>query len=641
MLENKTKILIIEDDLNILETTAEYLSLENYNVIKATDGDEGIKMAIKHFPDLILCDINMPKVNGYDVFLTLQNNYFTSLIPFIFLTAKSEKEDIFKGMQLGANDYIVKPFNYDILLNTIKIRLQKYGNLINTNEEKFSAIIKNSADWIWISDMYGNITFSNDVCEEITGFNKNNILGNTILDYIPIYEFADISSNHNTKFNKEKLKNNFEHVVKRADGTNVNVDVSTSIILNNENKVAGIVGTHRNITAKKQIETLEKNIEIAKTASLLKQQFLANMSHEMRTPLNCIIGMLDFMLKTELNDKQLNYAETIKSFSETLLKIINDILDLSKIESGKFDLENVNFKVEDIFENSKSVFNSLVKGKNIEFVEVTDEAIPEHIFADKMRINQIITNYISNAIKFTETGTITIKYTLLNKLTTDNKLEIKVEVIDTGKGISNENIEKLFNTYSQLNNSRIKNVEGTGLGLSICKKLAELMNGEVGVYSEINKGSNFWFTFEAEKVAKFEEVISKIDNNDFEGIKLNLNILLVEDKYINQAMTKLLLKDANCQIDIAENGQIALEMYKQDKYDIILMYIQMPIMDGITTTSILRQRYKKLPPIIAVTADVIDLGSKELTNKGFDDLLPKPITIESIYTKLLKWKEFL
>ncbi|OIP05449.1 MAG: hypothetical protein AUJ97_00825 [Bacteroidetes bacterium CG2_30_32_10] len=399
------------------------------------------------------------------------------------------------------------------------------------------------------------------------------------------------------------------------------------------------------VLEQKHNEELKHNIELAEKTTQIKQQFLANMSHEMRTPMNGILGMVDFLLKTKLDEKQLDFAKTIKNSSETLLNLINDILDLSKIEAGSMKIIPNDFNIHKLLKEVISLFKASIDQKGLSVKLFYSNDVPDYIIADKNRINQIINNLVSNAIKFTDSGEISISVSKVNQLDEKEtiepqeakKIKIKIEVKDTGIGISHENRDDLFLSFSQIDSTYTRNYEGTGLGLAISKKLVEMLGGEIDVFSNPGKGSNFWFTFEAKPAT--ESSVNKIckPKADYTNLNFDITVLLVEDKFINQKVVCMMLQNAGCKTEIANNGVEALEMFEKVNYDIVLMDIQMPVMDGVTAVKELHRKYPKLPPIIGLSANAMEGDAEKYIAEGMDDYLSKPVSAEQLYDKIIKW----
>ncbi|MBQ4821059.1 response regulator [Aquimarina sp. MMG016] len=377
----------------------------------------------------------------------------------------------------------------------------------------------------------------------------------------------------------------------------------------------------------------EKNKQILK-ASKFKHDFLANMSHEIRTPMVGVIGMIDLLFKnTKLDDLQKEYVSTIHQSSYNLLDILNQILDLSKIEAGKFELSPTDINIKELINQNTDLFLAIAKSKGIQIQSEYDEALAENIIADGHRLTQIISNLIANAIKFTNQGIITLKTSLVSQK--KDLLSIKIEVIDSGIGISKKDQEELFNRFSQFHDESIMAGEGSGLGLTICKKLVNLMDGKFGVKSEVGKGSNFWFTFEAK--TSNVTTVQKVKTTNTKDHKYNLHVLLVEDSETNILVSKQILKYLGCTADVAKNGRKALDMFEEDRYDLILMDINLPELDGVQTCDLIRKNNKKVPPVIALTSNALPGDAERFIAKGLDDYITKPFTTEILNIKLKNW----
>ncbi len=383
-------------------------------------------------------------------------------------------------------------------------------------------------------------------------------------------------------------------------------------------------------------ELKEKNKEIIK-GSKFKEDFLANMSHEIRTPMVGVIGMIDLLSKnTKLNSLQKEYVNTIHQSSLNLLAILNQILDLSKIEAGKFTLSPTHSNIKNLIRQNISLFSASAKAKNLNLVYNYDPKLPETIVVDEHRLTQIISNLIGNAIKFSFEGDIHVYCSLQSKVEKD--LLLKIEVKDTGIGISKKDQETLFSRFSQFHDPASFNSKGSGLGLTICKKLVSLMQGTIGVESELEKGSNFWFTFKAKESthtpSEKEELFQLSETQ-----KYKLNVLLVEDSEISILVSKQILKYLGCTVEVAKDGLQAINIFEENTFDLILMDINLPELNGLQTCNLIRQKYKKVPPIIALTSNALPGDAELYTAKGMDDYITKPFTTEIMNIKLKKWFE--
>ncbi|MCP4162208.1 MAG: response regulator [Deltaproteobacteria bacterium] len=374
----------------------------------------------------------------------------------------------------------------------------------------------------------------------------------------------------------------------------------------------------------------------AEAANIAKDQFLANMSHEIRSPMNGVIGFIDILLDTDFSEEQRHYLKLMKNSSEALLKVINDILDYSKIEAGKLDIEKLDFDLKIFLDEISDIISINVFEKDLTFDNILGSDVPTLLIGDPVRLRQIVMNLCGNSVKFTSKGKIVNKVSLLSQK--GSIVKLKFEVIDTGIGISKDRQYKLFRPFSQVDDSMTRTYEGTGLGLAITKQLVELMGGEIGIESEENKGSTFWFNLEFKK-QKINKAFSpeqqsksyiESDNTAVISEPRHYNILLAEDDKINQIIAVNMIKKLSLgQVEIAQNGKKAVEMYHSGNFDLILMDGQMPVMSGIDATKEIRtfEKKKNIPaiPIIALTAHAMKHDRALFISCGMDEYITKPI----------------
>ena len=399
------------------------------------------------------------------------------------------------------------------------------------------------------------------------------------------------------------------------------------------------LGLFASFAGKRQDQLIKKNTQLIKTAQF-KEHFLANMSHEIRTPMNGIIGMIDVLEKSAgLSQKQNEYIDLIQQSSHDLLSILNDILDLSKLESKKMELTSQVIRIHEHLNSLKGLFAAKAKQKGLELNVEIDHTVPECIKTDKIKLSQILSNLLGNAVKFTANGQVTIKVKL-EEDTNTNKV-LLFNVMDTGEGILKKQQEKLFTPFYQLEKTATKPIKGTGLGLSICKEIVLLMGGQLGVNSQIKGGSDFWFSIPFNSIGEDEvlpqqekEIHSEEVSNHF-----NLKILLVDDNKMNLTIGKTMLTMLGCTVDLAHDGQEAVSLFQEHTYDLILMDIQMPVMDGVEATQRIKADVKQNPPIIALSANAMEGDADKFIQQGLDDYLHKPVTLKTLKNKLNVWFE--
>ena len=376
---------------------------------------------------------------------------------------------------------------------------------------------------------------------------------------------------------------------------------------------------------------LKEAIESAENAVKFKQQFLSNMSHEIRTPLNSILGFTNVLLKTKLEDEQIEYIQAIKTSGSSLHQLINDILDLSKVDAGRMTFEYQPFEIRKSIKSTLYSFDLKIKEKNIALIKEYDSNIPSMVLGDAVRLNQILLNLLSNAVKFTHKGKIIVGVRLLSE--DDEKVNIEFSVADSGIGIAPDKLDAIFNVFEQAEVGTANSFGGTGLGLAIVKQLVEAQGGSVSLKSKVGEGSVFSFILPFGKTnMKPEEETATIKRDP--EIQ-SLRVLVAEDILLNQLLIKIILSDFGFEYDIAGNGKIVIEKLQTNTYDIILMDLHMPLMNGFEASEYIRNTMKSQIPIIALTADVTTADISKCKEFGMDDYISKPISENLLYTKIV------
>lgn len=402
-------------------------------------------------------------------------------------------------------------------------------------------------------------------------------------------------------------------------------------VLDNNGEIEKIIAIDTDITHRKHIEE-----ELVRTNNI-KEQFLTNMSHEIRTPMNAIVGFTDLLLKTKLSPDQKQYIDAVKTSGRNLIVIINDILDFSKIEAGKIAFEQIEFDLRHLISTLTELMLPKSMEKNITISTKIDKKIQPLLIGDPTRLNQIFLNLVGNAIKFTEKGGIKITADFVSEI--NDSIELKFSVTDSGIGIPKDKLAYIFEGFTQATNDTNRKYGGTGLGLTIVKQLVELQGGKISVKSKIGSGSSFIFTLQFKKTLP-EKIVKS--TSFYKKMKLphveKLNILLVEDNLLNQILAKKVLTNWNWNVEVANNGLIAVQKVKKAAYDLILMDIQMPEMDGYEATRQIRKKTnssKRNVPIIAITAHAISGEAEKCYNAGMNDYITKPFDEKILYEKII------
>jgi len=529
MNDRKNSLLIADDDKTYLMMLSEILR-QDYKIYTAKNGASAIKMAQEFVPDLILLDIVMPDITGFEVFEKLKNIKKTKEIPVIFITSLTDSDNEIAALELAAVDYIKKPFNQKVFKQRIRNQMQ----LIN-----------------W----------------------KRDLLSST---------------------------------------------------------------------------------EAAMNANRAKSDFLASISHEIRTPLNVIIGLTELIMEDDTPAEIVNnYLQKINIAGDKLMNLINNVLDISKIEAGKFDLVHVRYDTARLLNDVVNINMLRIESKPVELLLEIDEDMYVELYGDDLRIKQIINNLLSNALKFTKEGSVTLSAGC--ERFGENDVQLSISVSDTGIGIRPEDLERVFDDYGQVDTKKNRLVEGTGLGLAITKKLTELMGGIISVESEFGKGTTFRLNIRQKYVN--DNRIGKIKADELRAFRLenekksrsvrrpdlsHVSVLLVDDLVSNLDVAKGMLGKYKMRVDCVTSGKEAIELVSrgQPQYDLIFMDYMMPGMDGVVTVSRIRALdtdYAKSVPIIALTADATAGNEQMFLDNGFQAYIPKPVSVRKIDSVVKEW----
>lgn len=512
------------------------------------------------------------------------------------------------------------------------------------------SLIEASKDPLVTISVKGKITDVNNASINATGMAREELIGTDFSDYFTEPDKARLG--YKMVFEKSTVTD-FPLTIRHKNGKLTDVLYNAAVYKNEKGKVLGVFAAARDVTFQKRISTelheaklfaekatfiAEEAKRKAESATILaqdsvkaKQQFLSNMSHEIRTPMNAIIGFTKVVLKTELSAKQREYLTAIKMSGDALIVLINDILDLAKVDSGKMTFEKIPFKISASVAAMLHLFDSKIQEKNLKLISEYDPNIPEVLIGDPVRLHQIILNLVSNAVKFTNHGSITVGVKLLKN--NANYVTIEFSVADTGIGIAANKLDKIFENFQQASSGTSRLYGGTGLGLAIVKQLVEPQGGKIVVTSKKDVGSTFSFNLD------FPKTISNVETDigivELEKELKNISVLVVEDIALNQLLMRTLLEDFGFACDIAANGKIAIEKLESNTYDIILMDLQMPEMNGFEATNHIRNILNSTIPIVALTADVTTVDLAKCKSVGMDDYLAKPVDEQLLYNKII------
>ena len=511
------------------------------------------------------------------------------------------------------------------------------------------SLIEASRDPLFTISPEGKITDMNEATVKVTGVSRKKLIGTDFFDYFT--ETSKARKGYEQVFAKGFV---VDFPLTMLDHKLTDVLCNGSVYKDDKGNVLGVVMVARDITEQKRIEkeTTEAKVfaelatgiaeeakikaenatRIAENAVKAKQQFLSNMSHEIRTPMNAIIGFTKVLMKTDLAPKQKEYLSAIKMSGDALIVLINDILDLAKVDAGKMTFEKIPFKMSISISAMLHLFETKIHEKNLELEKEYDNRIPEVLMGDPVRLHQIILNLLSNAVKFTTKGKITVNVHLLAE--DDEKVSIRFAVMDTGIGIAEDKITTIFDSFQQASSGTSRLYGGTGLGLSIVKQLVVPQGGTINVKSKIDEGSTFSFVMPFMKTK--ENVVEETEIMELATDIKNIKVLVVEDIALNQLLMKTVLDDFGFERDIAANGKIAIEKLKSQSYDIILMDLQMPEMNGFEATEYIRNTMNSKIPIIALTADVTTVDLEKCTAVGMNDYIAKPVDETVLYSKIIR-----
>jgi PAS domain S-box-containing protein len=510
------------------------------------------------------------------------------------------------------------------------------------------AIVNGSQLAIVSMDMRGQVKSFNPAAENLLGYSAEDVVGRTT----PViwHEAAELQlrARELTQELGREISPDFTVLTAKADlgevyqqqwtyitkaGEHRTVDLAVHALRDEYNAIHGYVGIVEDISDKLRHEQeLQEALTKAEVATVTKSRFLANMSHEIRTPINGIIGMARLMLDSRLDTDQRVYAEAIQTSADNLLDLVNDILDLSKVEAGRLEIETTTFQLPELLQSVEANLGFVARKKGIAFQKIVATDVPRFVQGDPTRIRQILLNLVSNAIKFTPAGQVVMKASLLSQ--NQDTAKIIFEVIDSGIGIPKDVQGKIFQPFVQADTSTTRRFGGTGLGLSISRHLVQLMKGQIGVESDVHQGARFWFILDL----RLAQPVLRQVTEETQDVMEKIQILLVEDNVINQMVTRKSLQKFGFELTIVNNGQEALDALSKASYHLILMDCEMPVMDGFEATRRIRSSgtpYQNIP-IIAMTANAMSGDREQCLKAGMNDYVPKPFVVQDVIAIIQK-----
>jgi PAS domain S-box-containing protein len=643
------KLLLIEDDS--VDRTFFQRALKASDIVAeltiAEDGAAGITDFCNGDFDCVFLDYMLPGTDGMSLLRSLHEK--KAGVPIVLVTSHGDEKIAVNAMKAGATDYIPKnlitPSSLAQIIRSIlrfkEIERQKIHaeNIVRQNERRHRIFFEKSQIFLCTHDLDGNFINVNMAGAKSLGYVPEELIGTNLKDIVSP-EHMHLFDSYLEKILQEKTIMGLMHVLTKTNEERIWM-YHNYLYEESDNEENYVIGSIQDITERVKMEEAMRVAKLlAEDSVKIKEQFLANMSHEIRTPMSAILGFTDLILETKLDNEQRSFLDTIHHSAKNLLSIINDILDFSKISSGKLSLEEADFDLSKLTRTLVQTFQLEAAKKNIRLICNIQPEVPLILKGDSVRLNQILLNLFSNALKFTESGSVRLEIGLLDKKEGVNTIAFSVE--DTGIGIPPDKLESIFESFTQASSDTTRKYGGTGLGLAIVKNLVELYGGSITAANMPGQGAKLTFTIAVKSGSAAGEESSAIGEQEKSHGKkyCDLNgtrILVVEDNTFNQLLAERVLYNMHAVVDIASNGREAIEKLRTATYDIILMDIQMPEMDGYEATRHIRMQFPEglnKIPIIAMTAHALSDEGSRCILAGMNDYISKPFEPYNLGAKI-------
>ena len=633
------RVLVIDDDPDKRLALGAVLRPLQLDVVEASSGVDALRILMTQDFAVILLDVRMPGMNGFETASLIRQRRESESTPIIFITAYDRDEvSAQPHYESGAVDFIYGPVSPDELRAKVSVFTNLFAktNELQAAADQFRLVADVAPIGIFQTDADDRYIYTNPCWSRTTGIAAEDAYGTvwgTVLHPqtaagVPVH-LAD------TDLSGVGIRVEIE-----LDGVRRTLVATSTVVRDSAGGITGRIGTVADVTAEAQIEAaLSLARDRATEASTLKSDFLANMSHEIRTPMNGVIGMTDLLLETDLDATQRDYAQTVRNSGEVLLAIINDILDFSKIEAGKLEVEVIDFNVRALVDELAKLLSRAAEAKDLELRVTFEPDVPCLVAGDAGRLRQVLTNLISNSLKFTECGHVDVHVKCEHRETGD--IVLRFDISDTGVGISDDKLSRIFEPFTQGDASTSRKYGGTGLGLAISSQLVKLMGGDCGVSSAVGAGSVFWFTAVVlpanDRAPLGTDVIPPRPAIAHSGCSRRL--LLAEDNPINEKVARAMLAFGGFQVDTVHDGAAAVAAVENNDYDAVLMDCQMPELNGYEATKLIRAHETdgRHVPIIAMTAGARREDRDLCIASGMDDYISKPVSKDTLIAVLAQW----